>query len=227
MLFGYDEVLAAGAAVGRLVETPASVSGVDLVERAALAEDDRGAEPWALGVRVSGTEAGVEAQLALVSDAVAPSEGPVKMLEGVAQARFWRAAVAVAEPPQDGATHVVCRFSALSSQAPSLLGTAGEIAQRAGLQALRTAHLASGVGRVRLSGSDAGAPYVEAIGKLRAAAEHLGAVVVVESAPVEVKRAVDVWGLGGSALSLEVMRSLRHAFDPNQTLNPGRFLTDA
>ncbi|HEX7233324.1 MAG TPA: FAD-binding oxidoreductase [Candidatus Binatia bacterium] len=45
---------------------------------------------------------------------------------------------------------------------------------------------------------------------------------IVFSAPVELKREVEVWGEAPPTTSL--MRGVKHQFDPNQLLNPGRFL---
>ncbi len=40
------------------------------------------------------------------------------------------------------------------------------------------------------------------------------------------KRELDVWGDLASGLdsSIEIMRRLKNKFDPNRTLNPGRFI---
>ena len=45
---------------------------------------------------------------------------------------------------------------------------------------------------------------------------------IIFSAPVELKRGVEVWGEAPATLSL--MRGVKHQFDPNDLLNPGRFL---
>ncbi|MBI2942479.1 MAG: FAD-binding oxidoreductase [Chloroflexi bacterium] len=46
--------------------------------------------------------------------------------------------------------------------------------------------------------------------------------VVVERAPLALKGQLDVWGYDGDALA--VMRRIKQHFDPNATLNPGRFV---
>ncbi|MCD6511428.1 MAG: FAD-binding oxidoreductase [Thaumarchaeota archaeon] len=58
--------------------------------------------------------------------------------------------------------------------------------------------------------------------KLRKESEKLDGYLVVESAPVELKEMVDVWGDVGEAL--ELMRGLKEVFDPNYVLSPGRFV---
>lgn len=49
---------------------------------------------------------------------------------------------------------------------------------------------------------------------------HQGSAVVVD-APAHVKRSVDVWG---PVPALELMRSVKHRFDPDSRLSPGRFV---
>jgi glycolate oxidase FAD binding subunit len=57
-------------------------------------------------------------------------------------------------------------------------------------------------------------------GVFRAAAE-LGAKARIEWAPVELKRAVNVWGEGRP--DFELMRRVKQIFDPENVLSPGRF----
>jgi len=45
---------------------------------------------------------------------------------------------------------------------------------------------------------------------------------IIFSAPVKLKRGVEVWGEAPATVSL--MRGVKHQFDPNELLNPGRFL---
>jgi glycolate oxidase FAD binding subunit len=52
-------------------------------------------------------------------------------------------------------------------------------------------------------------------------APHSGQVLV-EQAPLGIKRNLDVWGDVGSSLPL--MRALKSTFDPQRILSPGRFV---
>ena len=70
------------------------------------------------------------------------------------------------------------------------------------------------------SGTDPAA-VVSTVSGLRAAcARNAGALVVVD-APAAVKRSVDVWGPVGA---LDLMRQVKHRFDPDHRLAPGRFV---
>jgi glycolate oxidase FAD binding subunit len=61
----------------------------------------------------------------------------------------------------------------------------------------------------------------DAPGLLRRLQEMVPSMTVL-SAPIEVKREIDVWGRVPT--SIGVMRTLKREFDPNNILNPGRFV---
>jgi glycolate dehydrogenase FAD-binding subunit len=68
-----------------------------------------------------------------------------------------------------------------------------------------------------LDASDAGAVVA-----VRALAERAGGSLVLLAAPDELKREVGVWG--AEPATLDLMLRLRDAFDPQRTINPGRYL---
>ena len=225
-VYGFASALDAGGAVGSIVSLPVSPTAVDLIDRRLVTADEAPDRPWLLAARFAGTEAGVAAQLAMVHEALASNGAAPNILERNAQRDFWRDAVSVAEPPPCGEPYTVCRMSALSSQIPSLLGSAADVAAEHGLEWRAEAHAVSGVGRVRWTGGDSEA-VCRAVGDLRRAAQLFDAPVVVEAAPPAVKRRLEVWGADPSNAAHALADSLRAAFDPNRTLNPGRFLADA
>ena len=62
----------------------------------------------------------------------------------------------------------------------------------------------------------------EIVESLRTDLNVLGAHLTVESAPVELKRLIDIWGPAGPGERL--MRSIKQQFDPKSILSPGRFV---
>ena len=72
----------------------------------------------------------------------------------------------------------------------------------------------------RASGAEQ--PVLEAIQKIRRIAHQYGGFAVVEHCPLDVKRQIDVWG--DPPDSLKVMQAIKRRFDPDDILNPGRFL---
>lgn len=222
----FADPAAAGSAIGAAIDSPLMCSGFDLVQRGLTPDvDTASAANWLLAIRVPGTAGGVAAQLAMVGAAVAPfalNEGV--MLDGPAQERFWIDADALARPPMDVTDQATCRLSALSSQTPSLLGSAAEISEDLGLRAVASARALHGVVRVRAVGSDDAGALTAFAQRLRSAAERLGGTLVIESAPVAVKRAAGVWGVSAEAPDVPAMDALRAAFDPGRIINRGRFV---
>jgi glycolate oxidase FAD binding subunit len=102
------------------------------------------------------------------------------------------------------------------STGPTLVVAACEALATAGARV--TAYPTAGVLRGRWSGS----PDVAALEAVRRDAEAAGGAFVLEAAPVELKQRFDVWGALPPAF--ELMRRLKQQFDPNRTLNPGRFV---
>jgi glycolate oxidase FAD binding subunit len=62
------------------------------------------------------------------------------------------------------------------------------------------------------------------IAAVRRASASLGGATVVEICPPEVKAGIDVWQGVAGPVELEIMRRIKHNFDPAGVLNPGRFV---
>jgi glycolate oxidase FAD binding subunit len=62
----------------------------------------------------------------------------------------------------------------------------------------------------------------DTVREARSAAESAGGSLVLMSAPLEVRRELGAWGTPPP--TLELMRRLKTAFDPQRILNPGRFV---
>ena len=62
----------------------------------------------------------------------------------------------------------------------------------------------------------------ESIRKVRTRAEAVGGTLVMLAASEDLIRAVGAWGTPPP--TLEIMRRIKHAFDPDGVLNPGRFV---
>ena len=63
---------------------------------------------------------------------------------------------------------------------------------------------------------------VDALERLRKCAFKVGGTLVVESAPLAVKKSLDVWGDVGAATS--VMQRVKQQLDPEDTFCRGRFI---
>ena len=217
---------AAGAAIGAVIDSPLVSSGFDLVQRELTPDIAVGdGDAWLLAMRVAGTAGGVAAQLAMATDAVAPhADADGVTLDGEAQEGFWRDADGLARSPTDIRSQMTCRLNALSSQTPSLVGSAAEIGQDLGLRTTASARAMHGVVRVRAAGTDDAGVLTEFVQRLRTAAGRLGGTLVIEYASAEVKQAAGVWGVAADAPDVQAMDALRAAFDPGRIINRGRFV---
>jgi glycolate oxidase FAD binding subunit len=152
------------------------------------------------------------------------------ILDGADEADFWREVDAglsgtsehqyPGQSPGGGVeSSVLLKASVLpTAVAPWLVSLTAETT-RAGLAVRSRAHAGHGIIYSRLTGdADALAAAVEA---LREAATRCGGNLVVQEAPVELLRRVDVWG---PSAAQAVMRRVKQRFDPTGTLNPGRFV---
>jgi glycolate oxidase FAD binding subunit len=104
-------------------------------------------------------------------------------------------------------------FQTLREAQRSLDGAQGFVAQ---------AQPASGIIYVRFGPGLGDAATMRALADLREACARLEGSLLLWSAGPELKRAFDPWGPSGYPLPL--MRKLKQEFDPQQVLNPGRYV---
>ncbi|MGH7414527.1 MAG: FAD-linked oxidase C-terminal domain-containing protein, partial [Candidatus Rokuibacteriota bacterium] len=108
-----------------------------------------------------------------------------------------------------------------------LLSWAGEAqaaAERAGVALAVVAQPGHGVLQLSISEArDAGPVAEQLVRPLRGALEAEGGSLVVERAPIELKRLCDVWG-DIHPDTLAIMKRIKTELDPDGVLNPGRFV---
>jgi glycolate oxidase FAD binding subunit len=180
-----------------------------------------------LAIRFESAVAGaIDDQIATVSQLARDAGLSVSMVRDDADTAWWAAGGAwMRDPP--GATEnadVELKASLLPTEVSAWLG-ALEAARTEflGLLDLRwQARVGLGIITARLTGApDAVASWGPAIALLRAATVERRGSLVITYIPSALRGRVDPWGpVNGLAL----MRSLKARFDPNATLNPGRFV---
>ena len=65
-------------------------------------------------------------------------------------------------------------------------------------------------------------PVAERLRQIQSTAVSLGGDAIVETCPQAAKELIDVWGVAPSGM--EIMRRIKAQFDPDNVLNPGRFI---
>lgn len=135
---------------------------------------------------------------------------------GDGEGEIWRA---IAGGPGEESGQLRLKVALLPTQIAPWLAQARDEATRRELTIAYHAHAGHGLLDVSLDGALDALPG--AVGALRAAAlATKGSLVVTEGLP-EVIATLDPWG---PSPALESMRRIKAQFDPNGTLNPGRFI---
>ena len=115
---------------------------------------------------------------------------------------------------------VICKCCVLPAQIGSLCDALFRHAKLAGVAA---SLVAQGTGIVELRCDAAGPlPLTTVLEKLRAETDRLQGTLIVQRCPIGLKEGLDVWGTIEDALPL--MQTIKAKFDPERTLNPGRFV---
>lgn len=204
------------AAAGRILGATLTPTSLDLLDSRFRHGDKR----YTLTARFeSRVEDAVADQSATCAGLVAGEGVDVTALSGDQEADLWRAMDSRQKARTDEpAAHI--KVSVLPGEIAGWL---------AAFEALtgdgeRTrvdwrAHMGHGLVFARITGELA--LLVDVLERLRVEAmERLGSLVV-ESAPSALAERFDVWG---PSPALELMRRVKARFDPNNTLNPGRFI---
>ena len=89
--------------------------------------------------------------------------------------------------------------------------------QQLNAETLALIHAGIGIGQLQLTSED-----VEEIAKLRSLCQQNQGFLTVLTASPSIKRQFDIWGYTGNALS--TMQAIKHQFDSQSILNPGRFI---
>jgi glycolate oxidase FAD binding subunit len=197
-LLPFDSPASAAAARNRILNSPLQPAAVDLLNAAAGAS--LGNRAWLLAVRAGGNASSVaryEREFAEMADGVA--------LEGAEQESLWRRVENFTpqflERHPDGAVvRASCTLKVLEAVIASFDGAA-------------LARAGSGVCYGYFEESAAAAAWM-------AGAVQRGWKAVIEFAPEEKKDALDLWPSPGG--DFEIMRRIKHLFDPGNKLNRGR-----
>ena len=142
-----------------------------------------------------------------------------KTLQGEAEEQFWRQVASDFPLASDAENALILKASLLPTSVASWLESLEHTAKEANLSTRWRGHAGHGLIFARLSGEETA--LARTVDELRHVASAGQGNLVVLDASAALARKVDVWG---SIPAFEVMRRLKARFDPNYTLNPGRFV---
>jgi glycolate oxidase FAD binding subunit len=172
---------------------------------------------WIMATRIEGRAATVDAVASRIAP-VLPSDDMVRLDSGPS-AEWWHTYVAQqAAVPNDNAVLIRCgvRPKVASGFVSGIVAALSDVGISAPYLAVSPG-LGSVVARLDLGGNES----PERLAEAQAVLLGLADTVTILAAPPDWKRGIDVWGRLPEGF--DVMRSLRQQFDPQRTINPGRF----
>jgi glycolate oxidase FAD binding subunit len=193
---------AVGGSLPTLMSITARLSDALLAIDSFLLAKDAASDAWELRLRFAGSTGAVER-----------SQREFAALAPNAAIDVYTEKGHTLTPLRDLTSTLRVRASATASEADSLFEALAEAG--AAVDACPTAGVAHGRWAESL-------PAAETLRELRTRCETAGGALILERAPVDLKRAVGVWGEPRGDFAL--MRRLKQQFDPNRILNPGRFV---
>jgi glycolate oxidase FAD binding subunit len=113
----------------------------------------------------------------------------------------------------------VLKISLLSSEVCSV---SSELQQWAASEGMEIDLVSQATGLMTVALESSPEKFITLIGHLRARLRASGGSVTALRIPESLRGSLDLWGCDSNALPL--MREIKRRFDPNRTLNPGRFV---
>lgn len=208
---------------------PASLTVLD--NRAAHALNLEKPEPGGavLAVEVRNTRLAVERQVRdiyqLVIDEVGQPVTYTDLTELTLQ-KEWRRRLSdfAYRPGLEDNSSFALKLATLPTQAVQAVAIARRVATLHEIEIEAMSHVGHGISYItgQLNSPEAAFPTIV---EITAQVEKLGGTVTAERVPLEIKQQLpDVWGAALSAGELKLMRGVKQKLDPQNLLNPGRFV---
>jgi len=212
-LCAFEASPAAQDFLAALLASPLEPERVSVLNARAGRECGMSSTGPAIAVSIASDEAAVTAQGEVLAEHVRRAGGRVAPLAPAA----WMRLRAPLDAP------VVLKLAGEPRRIIAWLDRAESLARAAAIEIAAVGQPGNGVLHLALHGVTPGAQLADAlVHPLRAELADEGGSVVVERAPAAVKAHVDVWG-PVERDALAIMGRLKHEFDPEGVLNPGRF----
>ena len=212
-LFSFPSRETAGALVADVLASSLEPDRLAWLNGAALGRAGQGAAEAGVAISVASVAEAVASQGALLGS-MASRLGAVI---SVPDEGFWSRVAGVLAGP------IVVKIAGEIRRVPVWAAEIERLAASHGLGAAVVGEAGNGVLRAALEGGVSPESWMSLVASLREALAEEGGNLVVERAPLALKRAVDVWG-PVPAPALAVMKRVKAEFDPRGILNPGRFV---
>jgi glycolate oxidase FAD binding subunit len=213
-LFAFSSRDAAAAFVAAVLASTLEPDRIAWLNAVVLARSGAEGADTGVAVSIGSVAEAVSAQGAVLASMAASEGGRVSALDE----SFWSGLGGALAGP------IALKLASELRRLPFWAGELEKVFARRGLSAAIVGEAGNGVVRAAVEGRLSPGDWAkEIVLPLRDGLSAEGGSLVVERAPVELKRAADVWGPIPEP-SLAVMRRLKSEFDPRGMLNPGRFV---
>jgi glycolate oxidase FAD binding subunit len=129
------------------------------------------------------------------------------------EAKLWQDCGEIINIPESAET-VTCKLGVVPTKAVELLAQINDLQSNI----LARVHAGSGLGRLQLKTNN----DHELLEQMRSHCQQHQGFLSILDAPSLVKQQIDVWGYSGNAL--KTMQGIKNQFDPQNILNPDRFI---
>jgi len=216
---GFDRLKDCGAAARTLLASDLIPSAIEMVDGVCAPTLGLAAGAPALVVGFDGIAEQVQWQLSELAGLVRPLGGrPPVSLPPATWARLATVARDAVESPA-----AVMRFSVLPTQVAETMGQGANAARQRGLSSAWAAHAGVGVVTGTLLAGGETAAVSAVLGDWRAIARAGSGHANLTRAPLAVKAQMPVWDDPDAAG--RIMQRIKAQLDPNNVLNPGRFVS--
>lgn len=176
--------------------------------------DEMGQSQWRVAVWCEGFKESVARHLHDAEEMATRIELATETLQGAAHSRFWDG---VSDFPIQ-AGRLVYRVTVPRASVAAVIQMVQDWTA-AGFRAEMVSDVAMGVVWISTGASN---EAIQCFARLCTDARAYGGYALILGAPPDLKRGIDVWGPAPSSFSL--MRNIKQQFDPENLLNPGRFV---
>jgi len=174
---------------------------------------------YTLAIGIKNVEKAVKDQISSLKTICDQNGGKGKVIRGAQEEKLWED---IRDFPWKlfKAGRVVCKASVLIKQIPKVLETVKRLSDENGIKTYISARAGNGILIISIKGEVSS--VIDSLNSLRGFLSSIGGHLILQEAPYEIKAGVSVWGDFGSGLS--IMKKIKFNFDPNNLLNPGRYI---
>jgi glycolate oxidase FAD binding subunit len=183
-------------------------TAMDLLSATVIQELDLGSD-MGLVIRWQTIPESIEQQILQVQAIAQQLDLATSIYQDELETKLWQDCDQIVSIPQAEAS-VTCKLGIAPVAAVGLLTQIGD------RHILARVHASSGLGRLQLHTN------YELLEQMRSHCQQHQGFLSILDAPQTIKQQIDIWGYSGNAL--KTMKVIKNQFDPQNILNPGRFI---